>query len=90
MINNIYNRNKNKFLSVILGIFLLISIIFYSTVIKDSCKDWNKGIYKDLENKKGTCQIKGPTICWNEILDGIFNMKRIYNIKSCELEPVLN
>lgn len=62
-------------------IMLLAAGIYTYIRINNSCQNWKNGIGGQaiIQDNLQYCTIVEPTICWYDILDGLFDATRIYN-----------
>lgn len=52
------------------GLILIASLLFYVFVLRQSCGYWEKGINGKIEKIDGLCNIKTPSICWYNVING--------------------
>jgi hypothetical protein len=76
----------------ILTILSITTIIFFSylkinLVLQNSCKDWEVGFKGTIiNNSDSNCKLYPPKTCYYRILDGVFDVSRIFR-ETCQTMP---
>lgn len=71
---------------ILIGLLSASSYNLYQSKIKNSCNDWIKGLKGSyiIDDSVDMCIINKPSICWVDLLSGLFNYSEIIGEK-CEV-----
>jgi hypothetical protein len=62
--------------------FIITGYSFYELRVKESCRDWKKGIEYSLMNEKPYCKITEPLTCHYDIFKGMQDLS-FFLIDTC-------